>query len=246
MFKVIIADIEPIERKALKMVLEETYFHDVIVYETDSGKELLELINNTNPDFIIMDLCLIGMDGLTCLKILKECKLGEKIIINTMNIDKEIKTVLETLGISRFFIKPVRRRELIKAIKSDFSEIKPDKQGGTTPKVHKIISFIDQHLHEDLTLTYVSDKMKMSSYYLSKLFKKEMRVNFVTYVTEQKVQKAKQLLRDEQIPINVIAHELGYLEQSYFTKVFKRVEKITPTQYRKELLKKQLLKQDVN
>ena len=59
-----------------------------------------------------------------------------------------------------------------------------------------------------------------------------MGVNFTTYVTKHKVEKAKELLKNTDTPIVNIASELGYYECGYFTKIFKKIEGVTPTVYR--------------
>jgi YesN/AraC family two-component response regulator len=74
----------------------------------------------------------------------------------------------------------------------------------------------------------------MSSYYLSKIFKKETGVNFVTYLTERKIEIAKDMLANTDVPIINIALDLSYHEPNYFSKVFKKSTGMTPTEYRKE------------
>jgi two-component system response regulator YesN len=56
------------------------------------------------------------------------------------------------------------------------------------------------------------------------------------YISKMRIDKAKSLLRDRELPISRIALEVGYPEQSYFTKVFKKIEKCTPKAFRKNAL----------
>jgi YesN/AraC family two-component response regulator len=83
-------------------------------------------------------------------------------------------------------------------------------------------------------LDQVGEYANMSSYYLSKIFKKETGVNFVTYLTERKIEIAKDMLANTDVPIINIALDLSYHEPNYFSKVFKKSTGMTPTEYRKE------------
>ncbi len=97
-----------------------------------------------------------------------------------------------------------------------------------------ILNYIDRNCHKDISLNQVGNYANMSSYYLSKIFKKETGVNFVTYLTDRKIELAKDMLVYTDIPIINIALELSYHEPNYFSKVFKKSTGVTPTEYRKQ------------
>ncbi|MBE6068354.1 MAG: helix-turn-helix transcriptional regulator [Clostridium lundense] len=94
------------------------------------------------------------------------------------------------------------------------------------------LKYIEENYGEQVSLEDVASVSNLSPYYFSKLFKKEIGMNFTTYVTKHKIEKAKWMLKNTDIPIVNIASELGYYECGYFTKVFKKIEGITPTEYR--------------
>lgn len=234
MLKIIIADLEPIQRKSIKMLLQEKYRNQVIVLETEQGQEVIDFVENNGIDLVILDNRLVGLDGLTCAKKIKEIKPYQKLIVYTMSEDRSIKEAYQAIGIVDFLIKPLRPQILIDVIGKVLAQIPETPKRKMNLKIEAIVEFIDSHLNQDLTLTYVAERMNFSSYYLSKVFKKELGVNFVKYVTERKMDKAKELLKDNDIPIVNIAFEIGYPEPSYFTKVFKKVENMTPSQYRNQ------------
>lgn len=97
-----------------------------------------------------------------------------------------------------------------------------------------ILNYIDRNCHKDISLNQVGEYANMSSYYLSKIFKKETGVNFVTYLTDRKIEIAKDMLLYTDIPIINIALELSYHEPNYFSKVFKKATGLTPTEFRRE------------
>lgn len=98
------------------------------------------------------------------------------------------------------------------------------------------LQFIDKNLTKNLTLERVADYMNISPHYFSKLFKSEVGQNFIDYVTEKKVERAKEMIRETDIPLNTIAFEMGFNEANYFSKVFKKITGKTPSQFRKTVL----------
>lgn len=96
------------------------------------------------------------------------------------------------------------------------------------------LHFIEKHLTNDLTLESAASYMNISTHYFSKLFKSEVGENFIDYVTDKKVERAKELIVDTDLPLNVLAFELGFNEANYFSKVFKKRAGMTPSQYRRE------------
>lgn len=237
MFKVVIADLEPIQRKSIRTVLQEGFRRQIIVFETDQGQEAYQLVQDNQIDLVILDYRLIGVDGLTTLKRMKQNKPWQKVIVYTMLDDPAIKGAFKAAGVTKFISKPLRPKFLLGVLSQALIETPEQPMRKVNLKIHEIVQFIDNHLHEDLTLTYVANKMELSPYYLSKVFKKELGINFIKYITERKIDKAKELLRNNEIPIVTIAFEIGFPEPSYFTKVFKRVENMTPSQYRNQFLR---------
>ena len=95
------------------------------------------------------------------------------------------------------------------------------------------LSYIREHYRENLTLDLVSKNVYISSYYLSHLFKEELDITFVEYLTKIRIEMAKKRLKNQDLSIMDIASEVGYDDSSYFSKVFKRNTGLSPSQYRK-------------
>ena len=102
--------------------------------------------------------------------------------------------------------------------------------------VAKARLFIDRNFNRDLTLEEVSREVHVSPYYFSKLFKEQTGDNFINYLTKKRVDTAKQLLADGRLNIKAICNEIGYNDPNYFSRLFKRFESVTPTEYREQLL----------
>lgn len=102
----------------------------------------------------------------------------------------------------------------------------------------RIKKYIDQHYKETLTLEGVAGQFNLSSYYVSKLFKAQFHISFIEYVTDVRMKKAKELIRDVSVPLKEIAITLGYRDPNYFSRVFKKTTGYSPSEYRKDYQQK--------
>ena len=82
----------------------------------------------------------------------------------------------------------------------------------------------------------LAEQFHLSSQYISQLFKSEIGVKFLAYLTNVRMEQAKKLLLSSDLPIAEVAERSGYGDYRVFTKVFKKSEGITPSQYRREFL----------
>ena len=98
--------------------------------------------------------------------------------------------------------------------------------------------YIENHYMEDIALQDVAEAMNYSDAYFCKLFKQCFGKSFVTYLTDFRVDRAKEMLADVVINIKDISEKIGYRDSNYFAKVFKRVVGVTPSDYRLQVLQK--------
>lgn len=102
--------------------------------------------------------------------------------------------------------------------------------------LRKAIIFMNQHLQDDISLEDVASAINLSPTYFSRLFSSEMNMTYIEYLTMIRVEESKKYLVDTKQSISDIALRMGFSDQSYFSKVFKKVEGITPGKYRKMYL----------
>lgn len=72
----------------------------------------------------------------------------------------------------------------------------------------------------------------LCSFYLSRMFKKELNINFVDYLNELRIKKAKELLMDVKYKTYEVAEAVGISDAHYFSRLFKKYVGITPTEYK--------------
>lgn len=98
-------------------------------------------------------------------------------------------------------------------------------------RLNEILNFIQSN-YKEVTLDMVSEQFHLSKQYLSKYIKEKSGNNFGEIVTAIKMKKARNLLKNEGMTVEVIAEKVGYLNVEHFTRQFKKRYQMTPVQYR--------------
>lgn len=101
-----------------------------------------------------------------------------------------------------------------------------------TNVIHKTIAYINQNYKENISLDTVASNVHLNSSYFSTIFKKELGLSFSSYLNKVRIDKSKLLLKNTDYSILEIALEVGFEDQSYFTKVFKSLTGMTPKEYK--------------
>ncbi|MBB6733308.1 response regulator [Cohnella zeiphila] len=101
--------------------------------------------------------------------------------------------------------------------------------------IRDLKEYVARHFtSEEITLGMLSSKFGMNIYQICRLFKSEFGTNFHVFLTELKMEKAKDYLRGSAMPVQDIAFLVGYKETKYFFKVFKKHVGLTPSEYRSQ------------
>jgi len=115
------------------------------------------------------------------------------------------------------------------------SQTLPHYAGGLPKyKLREAIAYIQDHLGGEITLEAIATHLNMSQYYFCHLFKQSMGVSPYQYVLQQRINKAKQLLKQRQLAITDVALECGFANQTHFTKYFRKLTGFTPRAYREQ------------
>jgi AraC family transcriptional regulator len=110
-----------------------------------------------------------------------------------------------------------------------------DRPGGVLPrhKLRAVIDYIHEHLDAELSLDHLAAVAHVSPYHFARLFKNSTGLPPHQYVIARRVERAKELLRDrERLPLAEVAAEVGFADQSHFTRHFKRLVGVTPRRFR--------------
>lgn len=144
--------------------------------------------------------------------------------LEVQKMEREIQKLKETTEIKEYI------KNLLTEVVFAISEYKKD---GNTRAIESAKEYVRENYMKDISLNDVADYIELSSYYLSRLFKKVEGENFKDYLIKTRMEKAKQLLRDERKSIKETALEVGYEDPNYFSRAFKKYVGIPATEYAK-------------
>ena len=98
-------------------------------------------------------------------------------------------------------------------------------------KVDQLIEYMRQNINRKVTLEELSEIAGLSPFYLSRAFKEITEYPVIGYFNKMKIDKAKELLVEGNKKVKEVAYELGYANEFYFSRIFKRIEGISPSKF---------------
>jgi len=127
------------------------------------------------------------------------------------------------------FITKTLLQQLLYAI---FQNIKKNNQNySTSLKVEKIIAYLRNNIDKRLTLSDLSDIVQLSPTYLSGIFKETTGYSVIKFFNKIKVDKAKELIIEGDKKVKEVAHILGFTDEFYFSRIFKKIEGVSPSEF---------------
>lgn len=120
-------------------------------------------------------------------------------------------------------------RENLEQIISDMRQVREIEINSLSARVKK---YIAENFHRDISMDDAAKETNLSYHYFSKFFKDSTGKSFVEYLTELRIDKSKELLRETGDSIKEICYKTGYSDPNYYCKIFKKVTGMTPTEYR--------------
>lgn len=118
--------------------------------------------------------------------------------------------------------------KLIDSILAHQSKVHPD-------AVMQMKQYIIDHSEKDISLELMAQRIGLSPFYMSKMFKDQEGINYIDFLTECRIERAKKLMADPERSLKEITYEIGYHDPNYFSKVFKKVSGVSPTDYRRAI-----------
>lgn len=240
---ILLVDDERWVRTALKKVIERCNTPFRVVMECSNGLEALDWIEKHAVDVVMTDVKMPVMDGIAMVKQLRERNLQPEVVMISGYDDFQYVQFALRAQVVDYMLKPVEVEDMDKCLKTIGDRLakaqaaspearEPENPGQETP-IQLAIRHIRSVLPGDVTLQEVAAKVHLNPSYLSQLFKQQMGINFVDFVLEQRMEKAKQLLSQTTLRVSEIAERVGYSDLAYFSNTYKRVTGQTPSEYRK-------------
>jgi len=245
--KLLIAEDEDVIRNGVyKYIKMHTDKFDKI-YLAKDGQEALEIIFKHNPDVLLLD---VQMPKLTGIEVMQEASKMEILpftVILSGYDDFLYAQQAIRYGAREYLLKPCHSSEILSCLErmvslveknnstskggKDFRDGKEVQQANNIVKRAK--EYIDEHYTEDLTLQLVAEYVGISQNYLSSLFAQNLEYGFIDYVNYVRVNRACVYLRQNYFKTYEIAYKVGFRDEKYFSKVFKKIKGVSPSQFRK-------------
>lgn len=243
--KLFLVEDEALIRSGLKHLIEEVIGGFQVVGEAENGRAALEALKSVKPDVLITDIRMNEMNGLELIRRIRDQYPDLYILILSGFADFEYAKQAIKYGISDYLLKPVDRTELAQALgefkrKHGTGQELSDLQGegGTDSKgrqlIRKVKELVAQRLDQEISLQYMAEQVHLNHQYLSVLFKSETGQTFTDYVSQCRMNRAKQLLKETNLKIYEVAKLSGYLSSKHFMAVFKDYTGSTPSQFRED------------
>lgn len=247
--RVVLVDDEIMIREGFRKLFDWEAHDCEVVGEAADGMEALAQIDSLHPDIVIMDINIPIMNGLKVIRASRARYPDMAFIIVSGYDDFSYCREALRLQITDYILKPVNYDEFGSCIdrlkialyekkKTEKLETKAHQENQDERTITGITKYMQEHLAEEISLNILADEFHLSAQYISQLFRSEIGVNFLAYLTSIRMEKAKKLLISTSLSIGEISEQSGYGDYRVFTKAFKKSEGNTPSRYRREFFEK--------
>ncbi|NLO38150.1 MAG: response regulator [Ruminiclostridium sp.] len=255
MLKIVIVEDESFIRKGLVHTIDWLSMDCVVVADADNGQDGLEKILAFTPDVVITDIKMPVMDGLEMVdKALHHASF--KTILLTSYTEFEYAKKAIDLRAYAYLLKPVDEQRILELMQSVHDDIKRDRgtalmmESNKTPLssfdinlqleqtdnfyVATALEEIRENWQEKISIESISEKLGISSSYLSRKFRDMLQHTFLDYLNGYRVQKAIQLMNTGKYRVYEISDMTGFTDYKHFCSVFKKYTLSSPTQFVKK------------
>jgi CheY-like chemotaxis protein len=199
------------------------------------GREALEVVEQTRPDLILLDLMMPVMDGFAVLDALRsrETTRNIPVIVLTARVLSEADVERCNRGVAAILSKGLfDTNETLKHIEAALARQRT--LGSATQRlVRRAMAFIHAHYAEALNREEIAGHVGISADYLTDCFRQELGITPVTYLNRYRLRQARELLENTDLKITHIALAVGFSESAHFTRTFQREMGVSPRAYRR-------------
>lgn len=234
MKKILICDDEVIILQGIQRILEGLY-SDLEIKTADNGMDGYKLIAVWEPDVVITDIRMPVMDGLAMMEKAAAEGISPRCIIISAYRDFEYARTAIRCGVEDYIVKPVNRFELADCVQKLLGLEKVFENGDICKKVPeenaaigRAVQYIENNFYRNINLEEVSQTVDMNTAYFSTMFKKHTGKKYIDYLTDLRMEKARNLITGTNLKIVSIAQMVGYNSTKHFARIYKEKYGVTP------------------
>lgn len=238
--KLLIADDEDSIRNGIAKYIKLHTDRFERIYLAQNGEEALDIIFRHKPDIMLMDVQMPLKNGLEVMRDAKKSGVLPRTIILSGYDEFKYAQQAVRFGAVDYLLKPSRSSDILQKINGvaddlfgGVKKVEGSKLEGKNSMVEQAKEYIGEHYYENLTLQLVADKIGITSGYMSTLFSQNIGCCFVDYLNEVRINHACAYLKQNYFKTYEIAFKVGFHDEKYFSKVFKKVIGKSPSEYKK-------------
>ena len=201
-------------------------------------KNILSKLSTSVFDLILCDVNLTDGSGLEIMKLILENYKNTKILMFSKEIKFEEMYEIQKSKVK--FISVLESLDYVFSLIKEELEIKDSNSfdfSNNSAVVEYLKDYINKNYSLDFSLDDLAGIVYMNPCYLSRLFKKITGTTLVKYITDVRIERAYDFLKNPEYKLKDIYKKVGYSSPKYFNKVFKQKSGITPMQYRRNIIK---------
>ena len=238
--KLLIADDEDVIRNGIaKYVQLHTDRFDKI-YLASNGQEAIETIFRDKPDIMLLDVQMPLKDGIEVMQEAKRAGIMPCTLILSGYDEFRYCQQAIRYGARDYLLKPIRSSDILHKINEAADDLfgieiaVAEKQSGEKNRLVELAKeYMAENYFENLTLVNVAQKVGITAGYLSTLFSQKVDKGFVDYLNELRIDHACTYLQQDYLKTYEIAYKVGFNDEKYFSKVFKKLKGRSPSEYRR-------------
>jgi YesN/AraC family two-component response regulator len=245
--QVVIVEDERLVAQDIAQLLEDEGYSICAI--ASDGKTAIKKIVEFTPDIVLLDIRIRGeIDGIDVAEHIQSFYDIPIIYLTAFSDAETIKRAKATNPMG-YVIKPFRREQLLSSITVALTthaanKTKPEQVNqiqqqkiSASYRLRSTITYIQEHLHQNINLEVLSGAIGMNPSYFCRFFQQEIGYSPYQYIIQQRIEKAKILLRQQDLPISDIALQCGFANHSHLDRHFHKLVGMTPKAYRNEYLK---------
>lgn len=255
MYKALIIDDERPARQAIFALGKWEKYNVAPPMEASNCIAALAIIEEIHTDIVFLDISLPVMDGIEFIKRVAPNNPSIKFIVISGYDKFEYARQSIRYGVVDYLLKPVVEEELERALErvvalldvetgqkrlSETGILGTEQARGSDDEnwpskekvIAEIIDYIEANYAREINLNMFSQRYHLTKEYLSRCFKEVVGFGIYEFVTETRMKKAKKLLMDPQAKIRVVAEQVGYNDQNYFSRAFKKYTGVHPSEFK--------------
>ncbi len=242
--KILVCDDEDIIRQGIRRIIERSYPDVQVNSSCGSGLEAWKEILCFQPDIVIADIRMPGLNGLELIEKCGELEHRPQFVIVSAYDEFSYAQKALRFGVREYLLKPVNHFRLLEILdiltgecaRTDNRNRRAADESSVSERARK---YMEHNFYRQITLEEVSEKTGVTPGYLSAVFKRETGMKYIDYLTELRLEKAKNLIEQTDLKVASVASMVGYLSPKYFTRLYRRRFGVNPAEDRKVLSAKQ-------